>query len=229
MAWVWDRDLHGEAIDLRPVEVAGKTEAQRKWLFHDGFCGIGGATAGFVAAGGEVVGAFDRDAQAREIYASSHGVEPKGELGEVLREGLEGTAEVYVAAAPGRGFERNGRGGTRGEVEGKREGLMLQQLELHLLVRSHGKLLYSSYGQSFLDTTQVELNKSDEAVAWRPPSRMTPLHAPAARSYSETRSNQDPYIFCCSPADHTSVFSIRYRLPLVPLFLSPKTKNSRRL
>jgi site-specific DNA-cytosine methylase len=69
------------------------------WTFHDAYCGIGNARAGFELAGGVCTGAFDRCKRARQVYYQRFGDHAQGSL-ETIEVGHLGEAEVLYSAPP---------------------------------------------------------------------------------------------------------------------------------
>ena len=100
--WSWDKRFHGEGTMLETPALsveAGESMPVESWSFHDAYCGIGNATAGFELAGGRCTGAFDRCGRTREVYTNRFGREPLGAWGSF---GLEqmGEADVLFSAPP---------------------------------------------------------------------------------------------------------------------------------
>ena len=54
--WVWNRSLHGDAVDIETVEVTGETKGTVGFTFTDGFAGIGGGRLGMEQASGVCTG-----------------------------------------------------------------------------------------------------------------------------------------------------------------------------
>lgn len=124
--WIWETDLHGDPLELRPIENHGRTHQHLRWNFHDGFCGIGTATMGFRAAGGVCTGGFDNDSRAKAVFQQHCDAPLFGGLGTFEAAKLD-DADVYVAGPPGDVFKRKG---FQGSYRLKQQKLMTDQLQL---------------------------------------------------------------------------------------------------
>ena len=136
--WVWNRALHGEAVEIEDIDTTGVTGEMGGFTFTDGFCGIGGGRCGLELANGVCVGAFEKCEHAREVYADNwkrESLERGGEVKEV--QGALGSfsyqempdSDVFLAGPPCGGWSVRGGRGKKAQ-RGKKNGLMWQMLDL---------------------------------------------------------------------------------------------------
>ena len=96
------------------VVEAGESKPVGAWTFHDAYCGIGNATAGFELAGGRCMGAFDQCARARKVYEKRLGRSPLGTWGTFNLDEMQ-AADVLFSAPPCEA--RLADGGRHGEMQ----------------------------------------------------------------------------------------------------------------
>ena len=136
--WVWNRELHGEAVDIETIEVSGVTHGMVGFTFTDGFAGIGGGRLGLEQANGVCTGGFEKCEHAREVYHDNwkrEVVERGGEVKELL--GAVGTfkwneladSDVLLAGPPCGGWSVRGGRGKKARC-GKKNSLMWKLLQL---------------------------------------------------------------------------------------------------
>ena len=100
--WTWEAALHGERSELKDLdlqEVVGETEDPGEWAFHDAYAGIGGASEGWMHAGGVCTGAFEGCGRAREVYERRIGSVPDKKWGSFDASSW-GKAEVLFSSPP---------------------------------------------------------------------------------------------------------------------------------